>query len=53
MLMLILEGVFVEEECYMINGVLMLVLCFLCGIMMLCGEISWVDVNFGVDEICE
>lgn len=53
MSMSISEGVFVEEERYMINGVLTLASRFLRGIMTSRGEISWVDVNFGVDEIRE
>lgn len=45
------EGAFVEEERYMINGVLSLASRSLRGIMTPRGEISWVDANLSVDEI--
>lgn len=45
------EGAFVEEERYMINGVLSLASRSLRGIMTPRGEISWVDANLTVDEI--
>ncbi|MGK4351345.1 CNNM family cation transport protein YoaE [Enterobacter sichuanensis] len=45
------EGAFVEQERYMINGVLSLASRSLRGIMTPRGEISWVDVNLSVDEI--
>lgn len=45
------EGAFVEEERYMINGVLSLASRSLRGIMTPRGEISWVDANLCVDEI--
>lgn len=44
------EGAFVEEERYMINGVLSLASRSLRGIMTPRGEISWVDANLSVDE---
>ncbi|MFW7190888.1 CNNM family cation transport protein YoaE [Enterobacter sp. BNK-29] len=45
------EGAFVEQERYMINGVLSLASRSLRGIMTPRGEISWVDANLSVDEI--
>lgn len=45
------EGAFVEEERYMINGVLSLASRSLRGIMTPRGEISWVDASLSVDEI--
>ncbi len=45
------EGAFVEEERYMINGVLSLASRSVGGIMTPRGEISWVDANLSVDEI--
>ena len=45
------EGAFVEEERYMINGVLSLASRSLRGIMTPRGEISWVDSRLSVDEI--
>src|SRR5690606_40105096 len=45
------EGAFVEEERYMINGVLSLASRSLRGIMSPRGEISWVVANLSVDEI--
>ena len=45
------EGAFVEQERYMINGVLSLASRALRGIMTPRGEISWVDANLSVDEI--
>ncbi|ELW9469000.1 CNNM family cation transport protein YoaE [Enterobacter asburiae] len=45
------EGAFVEQERYMINGVLSLSSRSLRGIMTPRGEISWVDANLSVDEI--
>ena len=45
------EGAFVEQERYMINGVLSLASRSLRGVMMPRGEISWVDANLSVDEI--
>lgn len=45
------EGAFVEEERYMINGVLSLASRSLRGIMTPRGEISWVDANLSVSEI--
>ncbi|MET4884858.1 CNNM family cation transport protein YoaE [Enterobacter asburiae] len=45
------EGAFVEQERYMINGVLSLASRSLPGIMTPRGEISWVDANLSVDEI--
>ena len=45
------EGAFVEQERYMINGVLSLAARSLRGIMTPRGEISWVDANLSVDEI--
>ncbi|QLR43571.1 CNNM family cation transport protein YoaE [Enterobacter sp. RHBSTW-00994] len=45
------EGAFVEEERYMINGVLSLASRSLRGIMTPRGEISWVDANLSVAEI--
>ncbi|HFK5716115.1 TerC family protein [Enterobacter roggenkampii] len=45
------EGAFVEQERYMINGVLSLASRSLRGIMTPRGEISWVDANLNVDEI--
>jgi len=45
------EGAFVEEERYMINGVLSLASRSLRGIMTPRGEISWVDANLSVNEI--
>ena len=45
------EGAFVEEERYMITGVLSLASRSLRGIMTPRGEISWVDANLSVDEI--
>ena len=47
------EGAFVEEERYMINGVLSLASRSLRGIMTPRGEISWVDANLSVDEISQ
>ena len=47
------EGAFVEEERYMINGVLTLASRSLRSIMTPRGEISWVDADLGVDEIRE
>jgi CBS domain containing-hemolysin-like protein len=47
------EGAFVEEERYMINGVLSLASRSLRGIMTPRGEISWVDASLSVDEIRE
>ena len=44
-------GAFVEQERYMINGVLSLASRSLRGIMTPRGEISWVDANLSVDEI--
>src|SRR5690606_5561640 len=44
------EGAFVEQERYMINGVLSLASRSLRGIMTPRGEISWVDANLSVDE---
>ena len=48
---LVPEGAFVEQERYMINGVLSLASRSLRGIMTPRGEISWVDANLSVDEI--
>ena len=45
------EGAVVEQERYMINGVLSLASRSLRGIMTPRGEISWVDANLSVDEI--
>ena len=45
------EGAFVEQERYMINGVLSLASRSLRGSMTPRGEISWVDANLSVDEI--
>lgn len=45
------EGAFVEEERYMINGVLSLASRSLRGIMTPRGEISWVDASLSVAEI--
>ena len=45
------EGAFVEQERYMINGVLSLASRSLRGIKTPRGEISWVDANQSVDEI--
>ena len=45
------EGAFVEQERYMINGVLSLASRSLRGILTPRGEISWVDANLSVDEI--
>lgn len=45
------EGAFADEERYMINGVLTLASRSLRSIMTPRGEISWVDVNLGVEEI--
>ena len=45
------EGAFVEEERYMINGVLSLASRSLRGIMTPRGEISWVDASLSVEEI--
>ncbi|EOZ7955269.1 CNNM family cation transport protein YoaE [Enterobacter asburiae] len=45
------EEAFVEQERYMINGVLSLASRSLRGIMTPRGEISWVDANLSVDEI--
>ncbi|HCE8675808.1 TPA: CNNM family cation transport protein YoaE [Enterobacter cloacae] len=45
------EGAFVEEERYMINGVLSLASRSLRGIMTPRGEISWVDSRLSVGEI--
>ena len=45
------EGAFVEQERYMINGVLSLASRSLRGIMTPRWEISWVDANLSVDEI--
>ncbi|MGM8798103.1 CNNM family cation transport protein YoaE [Enterobacter asburiae] len=45
------EGAFVEQERYMINGVLSLASRSLRGMMTPRGEISWVDANLSVDEI--
>ena len=45
------EGAFVEQERYMINGVLSLASRSLRGLMTPRGEISWVDANLSVDEI--
>lgn len=45
------EGAFVEEERYMINGVLSLASRSLRGIMTPRGEISWVDAEQSDDEI--
>lgn len=45
------EGAFVEEERYMINGVLTLASRSLRSIMTPRGEISWVDADLSVDEI--
>lgn len=47
------EGAFVEEERYMINGVLSLASRSLRGIMTPRGEISWVDADLSVEEIRE
>lgn len=47
------EGAFVEEERYMINGVLSLASRSLRGIMTPRGEISWVDADLSVAEIRE
>ncbi|WP_054180613.1 CNNM family cation transport protein YoaE [Trabulsiella odontotermitis] len=47
------EGAFVEEERYMINGVLTLASRSLRSIMTPRGEISWVDANLSVSEIRE
>lgn len=43
------EGAFVEEERYMINGVLSLASRSLRGIMTPRGEISWVDADLSVE----
>ncbi|MBV4411555.1 CNNM family cation transport protein YoaE [Enterobacteriaceae bacterium YMB-R22] len=51
MLMPIQAEAFVEEERYMINGVLTLASRSLRSIMTPRGEISWVDANLSVDEI--
>ena len=45
------EGAFVEEERYMMNGVLTLASRSLRSIMTPRGEISWVDANLSTDEI--
>ncbi len=45
------EGAFVEEERYMINGVLALASRSLRSIMTTRGEISWVDADLSTDEI--
>ncbi|MFJ2975201.1 CNNM family cation transport protein YoaE [Kluyvera sp. NPDC087067] len=47
------EGAFVEEERYMINGVLTLASRSLRSIMTPRGEISWVDADLSADQIRE